>query len=154
MMAVETFNATTTHPGKGMQVEVTTRGHKIIIDEPKSLGGTDNGMNPVEAILGALGACQSIVAQVYAKQFDVTYDELRIELEGDLDLDGFLNKSDVRPGFSDIRYKFYLKTDEPAEKIQPFIDFIEQKCPVGDTIANTVRLAFTGFEIVKRAPIK
>lgn len=148
-MADETFKATTTHPGKGTKVEVKARQHTFVIDEPPSLGGTDEGMNPVEAVLGALGACQSIVAQVYAKKFDVSYDELRIELEGDLDPDGFLNISDVRPGYSDIRYKFYLKSDEPEEKIQPFIEFIQQKCPVGDTIANTVRLAFTGFEVEK-----
>lgn len=148
-MAVETFKATTTLSGKGMKVDAQARTHHIVIDEPQSLGGTDEGMNPVELVLAALGACQSIVAQVYAKKFDVSYDELRIDLEGDLDTDGFLNISDVRPGFSEIRYKIHLKTDEPEEKIQPFIQFIEQKCPVGDTIANPVRLAYTGFEIEK-----
>lgn len=146
-MAVETFKAITMHPGKGMKVEAQARTHNIVIDEPPSLGGTDHGMNPVELILAALGACQSIVAQVYAKKFDISYEELRVELEGDLDTDGFLNISDARPGFSEIRYTFHLKTDAPEEKIQSFIQFIEQKCPVGDTIANPVRLTLAGFEI-------
>ena len=138
-MSKDVFKATTIHRG-GTKVKIQARSHEIIADEPKELGGTDTGANPVELLLGALGACQSVVAQVYSEKFDVEYDELRIELEGDIDLDGFLDKADVRPGYSEIRLKYYFKTNEPLEKLQPFVDFVQTKCPVGDTIANAVSL--------------
>lgn len=79
-----------------MAVRVKSRQFEITIDEPKELGGTDTGMNPVELVLCALGACQAIVARVYAPQFKLQLDAFSMELEGDVDIDGFLNKSDVR----------------------------------------------------------
>lgn len=138
-MAVQTFKASA-HLQDGVKVKASSRNFEITIDEPKSLGGTDTGMNPVEALLASLGACQSIVARVYAPKFDVKLDDFRVEVEGDLDLDGFFNKSDVRPGYSDIRYTFIIKTDSPKEKVEEFVQFLESKCPVGDTIANLVNV--------------
>lgn len=148
-MALETFKATT-YLGDGLQVEAHSRGHKVIVDEPEELGGTDRGKNPVELILSALGACQSIVARVYSETFDIDIEELRIELEGDVDLDGFFDKSDVRPGYSEIRYQIHIKTDAPDEKVAEFIAFIERHCPVGDTIANPVNLVSSGV-VVERS---
>jgi len=145
-MAITTFKATA-HLQEGVVVKVRSRNFEFTIDEPKSLGGTDTGMNPVEAVLGALGACQSIVARVYAKKFDIRLDDFWVEVEGDLDLDGFFKKSDVRPGYSDIRYTFHIKTDATKEQVEPFIEFLEQTCPVGDTIANQVNLKLNGIVI-------
>lgn len=138
-MAVEKFKVNTIWKEK-LLIETEARGHKVIVDEPISLGGTDQGPNPVELVLSALGACQSIVIQTYAKQFGINIENLRIELEGELDTDGFLNKSDVRPGYSHIESKYFISTDTPEEKLQEFIQFVEDHCPVGDTLANPVNL--------------
>jgi len=139
MAAVTTFKATA-HLQDGVKVKTTSRQFELTIDEPKSLGGTDTGMNPVEALLASLGACQAIVARVYAPKFGVKLVDFKVDVEGELDLDGFFNKSDVRPGYSDIRYTFTIKTDSPKEKVDEFVQFLESKCPVGDTIANPVNL--------------
>lgn len=138
-MPVETFKATA-HLQQGMVVKAKSRNFEITIDEPKSLGGTDEGMNPVELVLCALGACQSIVASVYARKFNIDLKDFWIEVEGDLDTDGFMNKSDVRRGYSDIRYNIHIKTDAAREQVQEFVEFIERTCPVGDTINNPVNL--------------
>jgi uncharacterized OsmC-like protein len=145
-MPISTFKATA-QLQEGVVVKVRSRNFELTIDEPKSLGGTDTGMNPVEAVLGALGACQSIVARVYAKKFNVRLDDFRVEVEGDLDLDGFFKKSDVRPGYSEIRYTFHIKTDASKEQVEQFVEFLEQTCPVGDTIANQVNLKLNGIVI-------
>lgn len=146
MAAVHTFKATA-HLQDGVRVKTTARNFELIIDEPKSLGGTDTGMNPVEALLASLGACQSIVARVYAPKFGVKLDDFQVEVEGDLDLDGFFDRAPVRPGYSDIRYTFHIKTDSPKEKVDEFVRFLESKCPVGDTIANPVNLTLESIII-------
>ncbi len=87
-MAVNTFKASA-HLQEGVKVKATSRHFELTIDEPKSLGGTDTGMNPVEALLASLGACQSIVARVYAPKFDIKLDDFQVDVEGDIDLDGF-----------------------------------------------------------------
>lgn len=139
MAAITTFKATA-QLQEGFQVKASARNFELTIDEPKSLGGTDTGMNPVEVVLASLGACQSIVARAYAPKFGVKLDDFRVEVEGQLDLDGFFNRSEVRPGYSDIQYTFYIKTDSPRDKVEEFIAFLESKCPVGDTLANPVQL--------------
>ncbi|MFB1051194.1 OsmC family protein [Paraliobacillus sp. JSM ZJ581] len=138
-MPLTTFQATA-QLQEGVQVKVTSRNFEIIVDEPKELGGNDTGMNPVELTLAALGACQTIVAQVYAKKFDITFDDLWIDVEGELDTDGFLGKSTVRPGYSNIRFNVYIATNDAKEKVEKFVSFIEQTCPVADTITNTVNV--------------
>ena len=145
-MAVQTVKAKATLK-ENVLVETEARGHQLTIDEPENLGGTDKGMNPVEVLLSGLGACQSIVARTYAKKFDIQLDAFSVELEGDIDLDGFLGKGDVRPGFSTIRYTYHIETDAPEAKVEQFVAYIEKHCPVGDTIANTVELVSAGFVI-------
>ena len=145
-MANTVYKATA-HLQDGVKVIAKSRNFELTIDEPKHLGGTDTGMSPVEAFLCSLGACQSIVARVYAPKFGVELQDFWVETEGDLDLDGFFDKADVRPGFSEIRYTFHVKTDAPKEKVEEFITFLERKCPVGDTIANLVSLKLDGIVI-------
>ena len=139
-MAIMNVQATATLK-ENVRVEVEARGHQVVIDEPEALGGTDQGMNPVELLLSALGACQAIVARTYAKKFDIDLKSFRVDLEGELDIDGFLAKSDVRAGFQNITTVFYIETDAAEEKVQAFKEFLEAHCPVGDSIANPVELA-------------
>jgi uncharacterized OsmC-like protein len=139
-MPKELFKATAVLQ-EGLKVVVQARDFCVILDEPPALGGTDAGMSPVELVLSALGACQSIVAKSYSEKFEVELDGFRVELEGDLDTDGFMNKSDVRRGYSEIRYTFYIKTSSPKKNVEALIDFLEKTCPVGDTIANPVNVA-------------
>ncbi len=140
---IETFKAVTTKTETGLQVEAQARGFKVILDEPKSLGGTDTGMNPVEMILCALGACQTICVAAFAKAQNFTYEGFHVELEGDLDPDGFMGKADVRNGFQEIRFSMHFKTDEPQEKCEAFAEFVENTCPVGDNLANGTKLVLT-----------
>ena len=139
-MAVEVSKATAKVLG-GTKIECSARDHKFILDEPKNLGGTDEGMTPIEATLASLGACKCIVSQFFAKSKGVKYDELRVEVEGDLDSDGFMGKNpDAKIGLSEIRTKFYIKSDSPKEKIEELVAFIDKTCPVADTIANPADL--------------
>lgn len=138
-MPKTTFKATA-HLQDGMKVIAKARNFQLTIDEPESLGGTNQGMNPVEVLLGAYGACQSIVARSYAEKFDIELEDFWIELEGDLDTDGLMNVSNVRPGFSDIRFNIHIKTNASKDKVNEFISFVEKRCPVGDTIGNEVNL--------------
>lgn len=144
----QVFKATATKLPNGLQVETQSRNFKVLFDEPKSLGGTDEGLNPVEGLLIALGACQSIVASAFAKAKGFSFESFHVEIEGDLDPMGFLGRNpNVRKGFSEIRYKMYFKTAHSLEETQAFADFIEMTCPVSDTLRDGVKLVNTGVVI-------
>jgi uncharacterized OsmC-like protein len=140
-MAVSTFKAVSRKLPTGLAVESESRGFKVIMDEPTSLGGTDTGMNPVEALLTGLGSCQCIVAAAFAKAQGIDLKDFWVELEGDLDTDGFLKGDpNVRPGYQEVRFTMHIKTDAPKEKVEAFQKFIEGRCPVGDSLGKGVTL--------------
>lgn len=144
-MAIETFKATTRQRA-GLAVESEVRGFKFVMDEPRSLGGTNTGMNPVEALLCALGSCQCIVASAFAEAQGVDLQDFWVELEGDLDPDGFLRgKPGVRNGFQQVRFVMHMKSSSPREKLEAFQRFIEARCPVGDSLLNGVQLQPAGL---------
>jgi uncharacterized OsmC-like protein len=140
---VTTFKAIAKKTKTGLQVESEARNFKIIMDEPASLGGSNTGMNPVEAVICALGSCQSIVAAAFAESQGFKYESFSVELEGDLDPDGMMGVPGVRKGLQEIRFKMHFKTDEPQDKCDKFADFIESRCPVGDTLTAGVKLVRT-----------
>lgn len=142
-----TYKAVAEKSTEGLKVSTSSRGFTIIQDEPKSLGGTDLGMSPVETLLCALGACQAIVASAFAKFKGIKLDGFHVEIEGDIDLDGFRGKPGIRPGFQEIRYKMHFKTTDSRAKIEEFAKFIEMTCPVGDSIENGVKLVSSGVVI-------
>ena len=135
-MANEIFKSTIKLQ-QGLQVEVTSGKHKFMLDEPPQLGGTDTGMNPVEALLGSLGACMGIVAKSFAQMHKIDLQDLKIELEGDLDPDGFMGTNkEAKIGFSSIVSTFYIDADNTDKEIADFVAFIDRTCPVADTIKN------------------
>ncbi len=143
----ETFSAVAKKIPTGLLVETKSRQFTVMMDEPKSLGGTDEALNPVENLLCALGACQAICAAAFARSQGIKLDDFRVEIEGDLDPDGFQGKAPVRNGFQEIRYKMYMKTDASQEKAEAFADFIESRCPVGDCLENGVPLKRSGVVV-------
>ena len=108
-------------------------------DEPYVLAGTDKAANPVEHLLNALAACVTTSMVYHAAVQGIEIKELESELEGDLDLRGFLGISDsVRKGYQNIRVNFKIKTDEGAdlEKLKELTTF----SPVFDVVTNGTKV--------------
>lgn len=81
-------------------------------DEPPILAGGDDGANPVEHLLNALAACVTTSMVAHAAVRGIHIEALESELEGDIDLRGFLGLSDEVPkGFTEIRVRFKVKAD-------------------------------------------
>jgi uncharacterized OsmC-like protein len=126
---------------EGLQVDSTVRNFSIRMDEPVNLGGTDTGMNPVEALLAALGSCLAIVAGAFAKSQGIELEDFWIEIEGDLDPDGFLRGAEgVRRGFQEVRFTPHIKTSASEEEVQKFMTFIKNRCPVSDNLMNVTKV--------------
>lgn len=142
-MAITTFSATAQSNDK-LQVTCSSRDFEFILDEPPMLGGDDTGMNPVEALLCALGACKVIVAKSFARMQGIHLKNIRIELTGELDPDGFMGQNPAaKIGFSKITSHFHIDADNSTEDIAAFVDFINQTCPVHDSMAHAPEFAST-----------
>ncbi len=86
--------------------------YELHADEPPILAGNDAGANPVEHLLNALAACVTTSMVAHAAVRGIHIESLESELEGDIDLRGFLGLDDsVAKGFTDIRVNFRVNTD-------------------------------------------
>ena len=67
-----------------------------------------------------------------------------VSAEGDLDFRGTLGVSREAPvGFRDIRLRFALDTDAPADKLESLVKLTERYCVVYQTLKNPAELALT-----------
>jgi len=108
-----TDNRTTVSGFYGAKQEIQHKQQYVMrADEPPILAGGDEGANPVEYLLSALAACVTTSMVAHAAVRGIHIDSLESELEGDIDLNGFLGLSDSTPkGYTDIRIRFRVETD-------------------------------------------
>jgi uncharacterized OsmC-like protein len=108
-------------------------------DEPAVLLGTNTAPNAVEAVLSALAGCMTVAFIYPASAQGIKVESLEYSMDGDVDLQGFLQLSDkVRPGLQNIRVRAKVKAEAPREKIQELLDYATKTSPVMDTIRNPV----------------
>ena len=122
----------------GMKVICEAGKHNFYLDEPVAAGGTDEGMNPIEALLSALGACKSIIAQMTAKKMGINFVELQVECKGTMDFDGVTGKNpNAKIGLKNIETTYTFETSASQEDINKLVDYVDLHCPVMDTIINS-----------------
>ena len=107
-------------------------------DEPAILAGGDQAANPVEHLLHALASCLTTSIVAHAAVRGIEIEELESELEGDIDLNGFLGLDAKTPrGFTDIRVRFRVKADpKDMDNIKQLVMF----SPVFNTITESARV--------------
>lgn len=119
---------------------VKARNFEFIIDEPQDLGGTDEGANPVEYVLGALSGCLSVVAHIAAKEMNIPLKAVKIAIEGTLNPEKFMGQTtEKRAGFQQITLTVSPTIEGQVDSavLKQWIEAVESRCPVSDTIQHT-----------------
>ncbi len=122
----------------GAVTETRARDNVILADEPEALGGTDSAADPVELLLASLTSCVSIGLVTHAAKRGVELRDFEIDVEGDLDVRGYLGDEGVRPGFTAIRYTVRVESDADPETLEDIVHHAEQASPMLDNISNGV----------------
>ena len=109
--------------------------------ELQALGYQFNSRTDSEVVLNALAACVTTSIVAHAAVRGIHIEELESELEGDIDLRGFLGlATDVPKGFTNIRVKFKVKTDaENLKRLKSLSEF----SPVYNTITRGAKVDIT-----------
>src|SRR5512146_1136769 len=131
----------------GFRVETQSREFSLTADEPEMLCGTNTACNPVEMVLQAYGACLSIGYAMNAAVRGIRIDDITIDLEGEIDLPGFLGleapeklKMDKLPGFKNITARVRIKSSADKKAIQELHKHVISTSPVGTTLSRPVAL--------------
>ena len=128
----------------GMRIDVQARDHNIIIDQPQGMGGKDEGANPMEIQLFALGGCLGTIAAIIAKQERIDLQTFEVEIEGDFDSKYLLGKTtEGRAGFTAIRVSVNMEVEGMSDEEKlAFLDRVDERCPISDNLINNTRILF------------
>lgn len=127
-----------TFSGAGMD-HVHPKPFMLDADEPPVLLGADAAANAGEVLLHALAACITTAIVYHAAARGIAIEEIDSEVEGDVDLRGFLGLDEsVRPGFQQLRVKVRIKADLPDDELQALCELGPRFSPLYDTLTNGV----------------
>ena len=132
-------NQSTVQGFYGAKQEMTHKQSFIMdADEPAILAGNDHGANPVEHLLHALASCMTTAVVAHAAVRGIRIEAMQSELEGDLDLNGFLGLDEsIAKGYTEIRVLFKVKANpKDLNRISRLVNF----SPVYQTVSNGTRV--------------
>jgi len=125
------------HSENPTKTVVKARGFEIIIDEPESLGGTNEGANPVEFMLAAFCGCINVMGHVIAKEMKFELRSIKIKMCGNLNPQRLFGSSfEERSGYKKIDISIEPDCDATIEILEEWLGKIEDRCPVSDNLTN------------------
>lgn len=118
-----------TENGQGRYQQAVEAGrHRLIADEPESMGGGNAGPAPFDYLLTALGACTSMTLRMYAELKKLPLTQVRVTLRHQkIEVDG--QKIDL------ISRDITLEGELTPEQRQRMLE-IANRCPVHRTISG------------------
>ena len=123
---------------EGFRTQITAGQHRLIADEPKEAGGTDEGPSPYELLLASLGACTAMTLKMYVERkklpvTDVevllTFDRVHIDDCESCVKEDMLNDQKVQH----ISRLIYVTGDVTEEQKERLL-YIAGRCPVHVTL--------------------
>ena len=126
----ESGNQVTVSTGQGYRTEILAGTHRLVADEPLSVGGTDTGPDPYGLLLAGLGACTSITLRMYADHKQWPLENIDVHLS---------------------HRKIHAKDCETCESDSGKIDLIEREIELSGTLDATQRERL--LQIADKCPV-
>lgn len=114
------------------QQEVLAGQHRLIADEPASIGGADAGPAPFDFLMSGLGACTSMTLRMYAERKGLPLTRISVALRHDkIDIDGVARDRITR--------KITLEGELLPEHRRRLLE-IANRCPVHRALSHSMTL--------------
>ena len=125
----------------GTRATISARQFTWLADEPPEVGGTDDGPNPYEILLGGLAACIAITLRLYANHKGIQLEGVDVNLEFDrVHADDCLECDSPDGGMIDrIKSEVTIRGsfDEAQRKR---LAQVAERCPVHRTLTRGVQI--------------
>ena len=124
----------------GYLTEASVNGHRLIVDEPIEVGGTDKGPSPYDYLVTALGACTSITLRMYADRKGWPLESITVRLKHEKIHAQDCRDCETKTGKVDhIERELEFAGPLDAEQRQRLVE-IADKCPVHRTLHSEIKV--------------
>lgn len=122
------------------QQSVTVGPHRMLADEPVSVGGGNTGPGPYDFVLAGLGACTSMTLRMYADRKSLPLERVTVRLKHGKIHAKDCEECETREGMLDqIEREISIEGALDAEQRKRLME-IADKCPVHRTLHSEVRI--------------
>jgi len=128
-----------THAGKFQQA-ILTGPHRLIADEPSSLGGMNSGPAPYDYLLAGLGACTSMTIRLYAEFKKIPLKDVSVRLtHGKIHAKDCATCDTKVSAVDRIERTITLEGQLDDEQRQKLME-IADKCPVHKSLSGGIEI--------------
>lgn len=117
----------------GLRAAVHAGGFELTVDEPESVGGTDQGPQPTDLLLASVASCFTLAVAYSAAKRDIALEGLDVGVTGRYD----------GPRFSGLRIE--VRANRPAgDELARLVSAAERVCYVTNTLRRPPEIEIVG----------
>ena len=123
-----------------LEQEINIGRHRLLADEPVSVGGLDSGPGPYDLLLAGLGACTSMTLRLYAERKSLPLDRVTVRLSHSKVHAADCETCETKEGMLDrIERAITLEGELDDEQRERLLE-IADKCPVHRTLTSEIEI--------------
>ncbi len=121
---------------------VNDQGNAIQMDASPDIGGTNQGMRPMQLLLAAMGGCSSIDVISILKKQKQPLKDIKVTVTGDRE------KGAIPSLYTEVHAHFRLFGNLDPDKVQKAVSLsVEKYCSVAKTLEKTAKVTYS-FEVI------
>jgi len=130
----DTLHANGTLGSENYLMEIKTTNHTVMVDEPKSIGGSNQYPNPAQYLLSALASCTAITIKMYADNKKLNVGEINVDVK---------MKEVISSGKTIKKIVKAVQFENPLEddQIERLLT-IGSKCPISKLLEQPIEMEF------------
>lgn len=110
--------------------KVSVRDFEILIDEPPSNHGNDEGAQPLEYMLASLAGCSNVIINKIASENNITLLDMEIDVVGVCDTRGIFGVELIKVPFPEVRLTIRGTTRNSEDDMELLRKQLAWRCPV------------------------
>lgn len=131
----------TARMGKGLTCEMKTDNWTLTSDMYEAVGGSSAGPTPGDFVRMGVSSCLAIGYAMWFAREEVPYDDIQVELEGDLNHSGMLGLDDsVPPGPDEFRIQINIVSSAPRQEIERVMALADAHSPELDVMQKPIAM--------------
>ena len=130
----DTLHANGTLGSENYLMEIKTTNHTVMVDEPESIGGSNQYPNPAQYLLSALASCTAITIKMYADNKKLNVGEIKVDVK---------MKEVISSGKTIKKIVKAVQFENPLEddQIERLLT-IGSKCPISKLLEQPIEMEF------------